>query len=636
MKAKKIFAMMTAVALLALLWVASGFETDRLRTPAEAAPPGWGNNVLTLRAGSKRVGAFPPEGDVEIQSLMGTAFTYQGLLIDGGNPANGEYDFEFKLYDASSGGTQIGSTVTLGDVTVTEGLFTVKLDFGSGAFNGDARWLDIGVRPGASTGAYTTLDPRQGLTPSPYALALPGLWTQQNPTSPNIIGGYSGNSVTSGVKGATIGGGGESGHTNRVTDDYGTVGGGAENQAGDADADTTNAPYATVGGGYANFATVSYATVGGGAVNFATADFATVGGGFINDATAYASTIGGGVFNVVTGTYGTIAGGGPSDPDNPGDTNNRVYDSYGTIGGGGENRAGSDDTDTTNAIYATVGGGRKNTATADYATVGGGRANDATADYATIGGGFANDAVASYATIPGGFDNDVHGKYSFAAGHRARVNHDYAFVWSGGGTSYTYSWAHNTFTVRCHGGARFYSASGTSTGVQLSSGANSWGHISDRKTKENFEEVDSIMLLEALAEMPIQTWNLKSQSPEMRHIGPVAQDFNGIFGYLFGEVESPSHINSMDAIGVSLAAAQGLYQLSKEQAARIEELEEENISLREQLDHLEARVAALEKGAETGAWRFLEASILGGWSLPVTLLTGIFLAFIAQRKRRAD
>jgi hypothetical protein len=93
--------------------------------------------------------------------------------MDGGNPANGEYDFEFKLYDTASDGTQIGSTVTKEDVTVTDGLFTVKLDFGSGAFNGDARWLEIGVRPGASTGAYTTLDSRQELTPAPYALALP-------------------------------------------------------------------------------------------------------------------------------------------------------------------------------------------------------------------------------------------------------------------------------------------------------------------------------------------------------------------------------------------------------------------------------------------------------------------------------
>jgi hypothetical protein len=349
---------------------------------------------------------------------MGTAFTYQGLLIDGGNPANGEYDFEFKLYDASSGGTQIGSTVTLGDVTVTEGLFTVKLDFGSGAFNGDARWLDIGVRPGASTGAYTTLDPRQGLTPSPYALALPGLWTQQNPTSPNIIGGYSGNSVTSGVKGATIGGGGRSGFTNRVTDDYGTVGGGDNNQAGDNAGTTTDAPCATVGGGAYNTASGVCATVGGGSANTASDHHATVGGGWYNYATASYATVGGGRYNDATADYATIAGGGPSDPTNPATTKNVVYDDYGTIGGGGGNRAGSDDADTTNAPYATVGGGANNEATADYATVGGGGSNEAVAYGATVGGGLWNSASGSFATVPGGFRAKAshYGQMAYASG----------------------------------------------------------------------------------------------------------------------------------------------------------------------------------------------------------------------------
>jgi DNA-binding transcriptional MerR regulator len=115
-------------------------------------------------------------------------------------------------------------------------------------------------------------------------------------------------------------------------------------------------------------------------------------------------------------------------------------------------------------------------------------------------------------------------------------------------------------------------------------------------------------------------------------MGPTAQDFYAAFAL----GRDDTHIASLDTSGVALAAIQGLYQLSKEQAARIEELEEENIALREQLDRLEARVAALEKGAEKGAWRFFEASIAGGWSLPITLLTGIGLAFLAQRKRRAD
>jgi hypothetical protein len=108
------------------------------------------------------------------QTPFGTAFTYQGRLTDAEAPANGSYDLEFKLFDAASGGSQVGSTVTLGSVGVTNGLFTVSLDFGTGVFAGNRRWLEMGVRPGGTGGAFTTLVPRQQLTAGPntiFALA---------------------------------------------------------------------------------------------------------------------------------------------------------------------------------------------------------------------------------------------------------------------------------------------------------------------------------------------------------------------------------------------------------------------------------------------------------------------------------
>ena len=110
-------------------------------------------------------------------AAVGTAFTYQGRLTDAGSPANGAYDFEFRLYDAASGGSQVGSTVPLADVTVSNGLFTVQLDFGAAAFQRDARWLEIGVRPGAGSDACTTLSPRQALTAAPYALHAADAWS---------------------------------------------------------------------------------------------------------------------------------------------------------------------------------------------------------------------------------------------------------------------------------------------------------------------------------------------------------------------------------------------------------------------------------------------------------------------------
>lgn len=107
---------------------------------------------------------------VSAGALVGTAFTYQGRLEDAGAPANGVYDLEFALYDASTGGSQIGSTVTKDDVSVANGLFVVALDFGGNAFAGDARWLEIGVRSGASTASFTILSGRQELTPVPNAI----------------------------------------------------------------------------------------------------------------------------------------------------------------------------------------------------------------------------------------------------------------------------------------------------------------------------------------------------------------------------------------------------------------------------------------------------------------------------------
>jgi hypothetical protein len=103
------------------------------------------------------------------QSPVSGAITYQGRLTDSGDPADGAYDFVFRLYDAASGGTLVGGPLSLEDVAVSDGLFTVQLDFGGNAFNGEARWLAISVRPGASTGMYTPLDPRQELTAAPYA-----------------------------------------------------------------------------------------------------------------------------------------------------------------------------------------------------------------------------------------------------------------------------------------------------------------------------------------------------------------------------------------------------------------------------------------------------------------------------------
>ncbi len=141
--------------------------------------------VLLLLLGQGTTGKAVP---------VGTAFTYQGRLVDANQPAEGFYDFQFKLFDGPTDGNQVGTTISFLDVGVLDdGCFTVELDFVGDDSNepqplgleyrrvwgdGEARWLEIAVRPALAPQAepeplplgFTVLSPRQKITPTPYAL----------------------------------------------------------------------------------------------------------------------------------------------------------------------------------------------------------------------------------------------------------------------------------------------------------------------------------------------------------------------------------------------------------------------------------------------------------------------------------
>jgi hypothetical protein len=114
-----------------------------------------------------------------------TAFSYQGTLSEGGVPASGSYEMQFKLFDSLGGPTQIGSTLTRNPVAVTNGGFAVVLDFGSTAFPGPDRFLDIAVR-NLSGGVLTPLSPRSQIFSSPYSIrskTVTGPVTGTDPTA---------------------------------------------------------------------------------------------------------------------------------------------------------------------------------------------------------------------------------------------------------------------------------------------------------------------------------------------------------------------------------------------------------------------------------------------------------------------
>src|SRR5688572_24614263 len=158
--------------------------------------------VTTLRAAAGAFGlllALSAAAQVPVdqsKGLGGLGFTYQGQLRNAGTLVNGICDFQFALWDAADLGNQLGMAQEVPAVGVAGGQFTVFLNeggqFGPTALNGHARWLSIGVRCGAEP-AFTALSPRQPVTASPYAFALPGVVPGLFPSaaSSNLAGNFS-------------------------------------------------------------------------------------------------------------------------------------------------------------------------------------------------------------------------------------------------------------------------------------------------------------------------------------------------------------------------------------------------------------------------------------------------------------
>jgi hypothetical protein len=109
------------------------------------------------------------------QAQTPTAFTYQGQLSSTGTPLTGPADLRAQLFTAAAGGSPVGAAIDLPNTSVTNGLFTALLDFGNAFDEGQPRWLEISVRSPAGTGSFTTLSPRQPLTPAPLAQGMAGI-----------------------------------------------------------------------------------------------------------------------------------------------------------------------------------------------------------------------------------------------------------------------------------------------------------------------------------------------------------------------------------------------------------------------------------------------------------------------------
>lgn len=390
---------------------------------------------------------------------------------------------------------------------------------------------------------------------------------------------------------STIGAGGE----NKIGAEswYCTVAGGWRNEIG------TNSLYSVVGGGRINtIGTNSLrSTVAGGSLNDieANADASVISGGYDNNigANSKYSTIAGGYSNDIgaDSVYSTIGGGWQNDIGTnseysviSGGLNNNIAPNtpFSMVAGGQLNDIG------TNSEASAISGGYDNNIAANsaYSNIAGGLLNDigTNSTHCVIGGGFnntiGNDAI--YASIPGG-DGNFATDHAFAAGHRAKANHSGTFVWGDSADTDIVSTNANSMTLRATGGYRLMSAV-TGAGVYLAPGTGSWTSLSDRNAKENFAAVDVRGVLEKVAALPVCTWNYKTQSSSVRHIGPTAQDFKSVFGV----GDSDTGITTVDADGVALAAIKGLN----------EKLEERQRELQTQLKSKSAHIEALQRGNE--------------------------------------
>ncbi|MGA2247109.1 MAG: tail fiber domain-containing protein [Verrucomicrobiota bacterium] len=453
---------------------------------------------------------------------QGTAFTYQGRLQSNGSPASGSYNLNFAVFTDSNGVNQVGGTLTTAATQVTNGLFTVELDFGPGIFTGAPLWLQIGAETNGVS-SLTTLAPLQQLTPTPYAIYAPsaGSAASANGVAAGAVtgAGIAGNSVVKSLNSlqdaVTLAPGANvtitpSGNTLTIASSGGASGGGSNSWSLTGNSGTVaginflgttdNQPLelhvngtvafrlvpgyvgdpnvvggsghgvglysdaVTIAGGSANSISGQNATIGGGYQNSAANDFSTIAGGSFNSAENALATVGGGEDNQASGDSATVGGGAQNncsgaDATIGGGLANTNGGSIAFIGGGNLNIA--------NGEYATIGGGQENNIGdgGTSSTIGGGYINIVNGSAATVGGGQQNNISSSgyWATIPGGIYNTAAGVASFAAGHSASANDNGSFVW-GDGSRTAVSQGANTFTVLATGGAYFYT---TASGVDV-------------------------------------------------------------------------------------------------------------------------------------------------------------------------
>ena len=581
----------------------------------------------------------------EYVSTAGDAFTYQGVLTEGGSIASGTFDLQFALYDAETGGTPVGMVITNASVAVVEGLFSTHLNFGP-VFTGAAYWLEIGIRTNRSDGQFTLLHPRQLLTPAPYALhalaagvadsansVIEGSISVQQlstpaPASTNEVLVYDGGNLVwtnaAEVAGAwTLGG---NANTDPSRDFLGTANGQAlefrvNNERTLRLEPTTagpnviighasnyidsNALGSVIGGGgsasVSNATFASYTVIGGGEGNlvFPGAVAAQIAGGSHNSVgeSAVCATIGGGAWNgIQPQTFYAVVSGGTSNTI-------QVNAEAAFIGAGANNVVGvgagwsAIPAGVGNAVsmpLATICGGQSNSIAANTCTIGGGHLNaiQNRADNSIIGGGSFNTVRSSAlaSVVAGGTLNTAGGVFaSVPGGLQNLAGGDYSFA--GGRRAKaihegTFIWADSTDTDFSSSRINEFAVRATG-GVRFDSGlTNGVALAPGSGSWSSLSDRDAKQDFAPVDSVDIleRVVNMPVLNWRYRTERDAVRHIRPVsqdFYSQFNVGPDDKHIATVDADGVALAAIQGLNQ-KLEEAVRIKD----------------AKIAALERRLE--------------------------------------